>query len=188
MTEDIVQGFSGTGEKKSRKQQIVAAFVAFHVFILVLFAAPIDISPICGARDTIAPYMRFIGLSDRWDTFAPNPKSAEQFIKAVVITESGQYSLYSFPRMEDLSFTGRYCKERYRKFAESLLCGECSGLWPDVERAIARQRFDPKDPPARVILIKFESPINPKTDSIGDDTAAKPTVLAQMEIKPEDLK
>jgi hypothetical protein len=174
------------GRKQIRKQ-IIIAFISFHVFVLLLFAFPVDNWLIREMRDLIAPYMRCVGMTDTWDTFAPNPKSAEQYLKAIVITESGEYKLFSFPRMEELPLKDRYRKERYRKFSESILCSECSGLWPDVERAVARRLSDPKDPPVRVILIKYESLIDPKTLSVGDDASAKPTVLSQYLIASEDL-
>jgi hypothetical protein len=61
-------------------------------------------------------------------------------------------------------------------------------LWPDIEREIARRAANPNDSPDRVILIKFESPIDPKTGAIGDEAHAKPTVLAEQTIEPEDLR
>jgi hypothetical protein len=123
-----------------------------------------------------------------WNTFAPNPKDAEQYLKAMVITTNGETKVYSFPRMEELSYFERYRKERYRKFVESVLCADCSGLWPDIEREIARRVANPHDPPDRIILIKFESPISPKTGAIGDEARAKPTVLSEQTIEPEDLR
>ena len=119
---------------------------------------------------------------------APDPKSTDQFLKAIVFRASGQTEIYSFPRMEELTLWERYRKERYRKFTESLICDECSGLWPDIEKAVARREFKPTDPPVKVVLIKFESPIDPKAASVGDDAAAKPTVLSELFIQPEDLR
>ena len=182
--------FNKPDQKKHRPRHnaFIIGFVIFHVFALALFAIPIDLLLTRQAREAIAPYMRCIGMTDTWDTFAPNPKSAEQFLKAIVITKSGEYKLYSFPRMEDLSLTERYSKERYRKFVESILCSECAGLWPDVDKAVARQLSNPIDPPVKVILIKFESAIDPTTGSLGDDAYAKPTILSQIVIKAEELR
>ncbi|ADW68815.1 hypothetical protein [Granulicella tundricola] len=170
------------------RQKLIVAFVAFHAFALFLFAIPFDIAPARAARELIAPYMRCVGLTDTWDMFAPNPKSMEQYLRAVVVTRSGQYKLYSFPRMEEFSLSQRYSKERYRKFSESVLCADCSGLWPDIAKAVARRYLNPADPPQSVLLVKYESPIDPQTGTTGADAAAKSVVLAQLPIKPEDLK
>ncbi|MGI4757947.1 MAG: hypothetical protein ACRYGF_13990 [Janthinobacterium lividum] len=182
-------GLKGGAISRSQfKTQLIIGFISFHIGALLLFAIPNNFPPAGSLRDLIAPYMRCLGMSDTWDTFAPNPKSSEQFLQAIVITKSGKYELYQFPRMERLSLRERYAKERYRKFVESVLCNECSGLWPDVEKAVARQRFDPTDPPVRVVLVKFESPIHPGTGSLGEDSAARPTVLSQLVVGPEDLQ
>ncbi|MBB5060168.1 hypothetical protein HDF16_004904 [Granulicella aggregans] len=182
------QGRDERSGNSSLRTKIIAAFITFHITVLLLFAIPIDIAPLRAARSLVAPYMRCIGMTETWDMFAPDPKSAEQFFQAIVVTKSGQYKLYSFPRMEQLPLTERYRKERYRKFGESLLCSDCSGLWPDVERAVARLYADPVDPPERVILIKYESPIDPKKGAVGDDLAAKSTILGGVRVQPEDLQ
>lgn len=132
--------------------------------------------------------MRCVGLNEQWDTFAPNPKSAELYLKAVVVTLKENTRIYSFPRMEELSFSERYRKERYRKFTESVLCNDCSGLWPDIEREVARRSIDLTDPPDRVILLKFESPVDPKTGAVGNDAQAKPTVLSERSIESGDVQ
>ena len=170
------------------RHRIAAIFVAVHLVVISLFSFPMNFPPLNALRDFFAPYVRCIGLNETWNTFAPNPKSAEQYLKAVVITVHDETKVYSFPRMENLSYFERYRKERYRKFAESVLCKDCSGLWPDLEREVARRMANPNDLPDRIILIKFESPIDPKTGAIGDEAHAKPTILAEQTIEPEDLR
>lgn len=165
-------------------------FAGFHVAAIVLFAIPIDIWPARIFRELTVPYMRCIGMTETWDMFAPNPKSEEQFLKAIVTTAGGRTEIYSFPRMEDLPPSQRYGKERYRKFSESILCSDCAALWPDIEKGIARREFaaNPFDPPDKVILVKFASPIDPKTGLLGSEASAKPTVLTELFVRPEDLQ
>src|SRR5580692_1192193 len=158
-----------TAKKISLKERLVVAFVCFHIVVIFIFAFPIDFLPVRALRNLVAPYVVCIGLTESWDMFAPDPKSTDQFLKAIVFRASGQTDIYSFPRMEELTLWERYRKERYRKFTESLLCNECSGLWPDVEKAVARRENKPADPPVKVVLIKFESPIDTKAGAVGDD-------------------
>jgi hypothetical protein len=174
--------------RSSWKRWFAVAFVSFHVVAIFLFALPINIWPARIFRELTVPYMRCIGMTETWDMFAPNPKSEEQFLKAIVVTKSGQTEIYSFPRMEDLPLGERYGKERYRKFSESVLCNDCAALWPDIEKGIARREAIPNDPPDKVILVKFASPIDPKTGSLGSEAAAKPTVLTELFVRPEDLR
>jgi hypothetical protein len=163
-------------------------FVAFHLFVITLFALPVEGHWIKGIRVDMSPYMIALGMNETWQTFAPRPKSAEEFMKAVVVTLRGKTEVYTFPRMEDLSYADRYRKERFRKFEESLLCKDCSGLWPDVERYVARKYETPMDPSDRVVLIKFESAIDPKRGLVGDDEHAVPTILGELSVQPEDLQ
>ena len=177
-------------EKKPRpwKRWFAVTFVSFHIVAIFLFAIPINIWPAGAVRDLIVPYMRCIGMTETWDMFAPNPKSEEQFLKAIVTTTGGRTEVYSFPRMEELSLRERYSKERYRKFSESVLCNDCAALWPDIEKGIARREVLPHDTPDKVILVKFASPIDPKTGLLGTEASAKPTVLTELFVRPEDLQ
>lgn len=179
---------SGASIARGSRGRIVVGFVAFHLLVISLFGLPINIFPFPLLRNLVAPYMRCVGLNEQWDTFAPNPKSAELYLKAVVVTLKENTRIYSFPRMEELSFSERYRKERYRKFTESVLCNDCSGLWPDIEREVARRSIDLTDPPDRVILLKFESPVDPKTGAVGNDAQAKPTVLSERSIESGDVQ
>lgn len=163
-------------------------FVAFHLCIMTLFALPMSGDWLDRIRGSVSPYMIAIGMNETWNTFAPNPKSAEQFMKAIVVTLRGKTDVYQFPRMEDLSYADRYRMERFRKFEESVVCGDCTGLWPDVGRYVARRSGTPMDPPDRVVLVKFESAIDPNRGLTGDDEHAVPTVLGELSVQPEDLQ
>jgi len=170
------------------KETLVAGFVVFHVLVIPIFAMPVNIWPANWMRELASPYMQCIGMGEAWNTFAPRPKSSEQYLKAIVQTVSGQNRLYSFPRMEELPWIDRYQKERYRKFIESALCKECKGLWPDIERNVAYRECTTMDPAEKVVLIEFESPIDPETGLTGSESASKPTVLNELFLESEDLR
>lgn len=174
--------------QRSTRSFLVKGFVVLSLVAITLFSLPLDSFPFPALRRFLAPGMRCFGLSEMWDMFAPNPRSAEQYLKAIVVTQKGETTIYSLPRMEDLSFFDRYRKERYRRLTESVLCNICGGLWPDIEREVARRSMNPADPPVRVTLIKYESPIDPKTGATGDDAHATSTVLSELSIAPEDLQ
>jgi len=66
--------------------------------------------------------------------------------------------------MEQLSFSERYVKERYRKFVENLEQDRNVALWPDAARRIARLNHkDISNPPEFVILIRHWSDIVPRS-------------------------
>ena len=185
---DLSSAAAGSSAQSRAARHLRTAFVVFHLIVITAFATPANIFPLNALRNLLAPYALCIGLNEAWDTFAPNPKSSEQYVKAIVLTAGGDTRVYSFPRMEELSTLERYREERYRKFVESIVCKDCSGLWPDIEKAVARRKENSADSPAKVILVDFESSIDPLSGAIGDDAHAKPTVLSEQWIEPAEVR
>jgi hypothetical protein len=186
ISENIFRGAPGpSGNRLSRL--VLSGFIALNLIAITIFSLPVEAFSLGALRKLLSPYTRCVGLTEMWDTFAPDPKSAEQYLKAAVVSVSGITRIYSFPRMEELSFAERYRKERYRKFVESVLCQDCAGLWPDVAREVARRVAEPEYPPDRVILIEFKSSIDPRTGALGDESHTKPSILAEQFIEQEDI-
>lgn len=131
--------------------------------------------------------MRWTGLFQTWNMFAPDPLPKNTYIKAVVITEHHHLHVWEYPRMDQLGFEERYRKERYRKFAENLLQDGTGLLLTDVVKHIARFYNDPADPPEKVILLKYETEIRPGSDG-GNEPAPPPSVLYEDYIGRADLR
>jgi len=131
--------------------------------------------------------MLWAGLFQSWDTFAPNPRPVNSYIKAVVITQNHHIHAWTFPRMEELSFGERYRKERYRKFAEVLSDQSSAGLWPDVANHLARSFTSQADTPNKVLLIQFRSDIKPEADGPYDQIP-KSNIFYEKYLQPEDLR
>jgi hypothetical protein len=168
-------------------RNVISAFILVHLVAITLWAVPYDLSFIVRARDLIQPYMRWTGLFQTWNMFAPNPILKNTYIKAVVITEHHHIHTWDYPRMDQLGFGERYRKERYRKFAENLLEDRNSLLLADVVKHIARFYNDPDDPPEKVILLKYETEIRPWISN-GNEPAPPPSVLYEDYIDPADLR
>jgi hypothetical protein len=86
--------------------------------------------------------------------------------------------------MEELSFSERYRKERYRKFAEVMLQEKNAAIWPDIAKHIARLFNSPTDPPDKVFLIQYQTDITPG----ADETHLKTNVFYEDYVQPENLK
>jgi hypothetical protein len=138
-------------------------------------------------RDLVAPYMQWTALTQSWDTFAPDPKAVNAYVKAVVITRKHHIHVWTFPRMEQLSFTERYRKERYRKFAENLVEEKNAVLWPDISRYVAGLYKNSADPPDKVMLVQFLADITPWAD-MDNTRTPRPIVLNEDFVEPEDLR
>jgi hypothetical protein len=174
-------------------QGAISVFILFHLIAILCWTVPTNVFLVMDARELVSPYMQWTGLVQSWDTFAPNPKSVNEYIKAVVITQDRHMRVWTFPRMEQLSLNERYRKERYRKFAENLVVANNAVLLPDVARRLARMYKSPGDPPDEVLLVQFSTPITPPvtqsvTHSTGKDSAPRPVVFYEDYVEPTDLQ
>jgi hypothetical protein len=184
--QDNGEGRAVSSEFGFVRRAVISAFILFHLCAVTIWALPYDFSFIVRARELIQPYMRWTGLFQTWNMFAPDPIPKNTYIKAVVITEHHHLHVWEYPRMDQLGFGERYRKERYRKFAENLLQDGTSLLLADVVKHIARFYNDPADPPEKVILLKYETEIRPWS---GDgEPVPPPSVLYEDYIAPADLR
>jgi len=174
-------------ETRSFLQGAISVFILFHLVSIICWTVPTDSALIQGVRELVGPYMQWTALSQSWDTFAPNPESVNAYIKAAVITQNGHMHVWTFPRMEQLNFSKRYRKERYRKFAENLVEEKNAAILPDVARHVARLYKNPADPPDKVLLIQFHADITPGADKEYAQTP-RPRVFYEDYVEPEDLR
>ena len=180
------------GVKVSRPERAkyiaINIFLVFHLFAIACWCVPIDspLIPLC--RNLVRPYFLWAGLFQSWDMFAPVPKGANTYIEATLVYRDGSRKTWTFPRMEQLSLTERYFKERYRKFAESLQRDEVDDLLPDAARYIARSNSSPGNPVKTVILIQKYSFIVPRPDGVYVPEPWEQHILLGYGVQPQDLK
>lgn len=178
-------------EKRSDDHRVphtaVSIFILFHLIAITCWAVPVNFSAVRELREIIRPYMLWTGLYQSWDMFAPNPKSIDAYIKAVVFTQDRHMKVWTFPRMEELNFRERYPKERYRKFAEMLPDQKNEALWPGVAAHVARLFNNPIDPPDKVVLIEFRADIKPGQDE-SSPPVPEPNVFYEGYLEPGDLR
>lgn len=175
----------GSGEENPFRRMAVNVFILFHLVAVTCVALPVKLPVVSGVKELVAPYLRWTGLYQTWDMFAPDPVKVNAYVKSVVMTRDGHVRVWSFPRMEELGFAERYRKERYRKFMEILPLPQNAPLWPDVARHIARQFPSRNDPPEKVILIQFVSEIDPHADQ-SHQPVARPNVFYDDYLSPGD--
>jgi hypothetical protein len=158
----------------------------FHLIAITCWAFPWNFSAVREVKELVRPYMVWSGLFQTWDMFAPDPKSINSYMRAVVITQDRHIKVWNFPRMEELSFGERYRKERYRKFAEALPEKE-EALWPDVAAHVARLFNSQNDPPYKVLLIQFRADIRPGANE-SSEPVYKPNAFYEGYVEPGDLR
>jgi hypothetical protein len=164
-------------------------FLIFHIVAISCWCIPTTSPLILGFKERIRPYMVWSGVFQSWDMFSPKPASANAYLEAIVIYKDGSSQLWPFPRMEMLSFTNRYFKERYRKFEENLQNRDDAVLWPDAARYIARLNTDRSNPAQKVMLVLRWSDIIPPTDSTSSDHGPwNVDVFYNYNVEPGDLQ
>jgi hypothetical protein len=169
-------------ESNAFRRGAISVFLLFHLLAIACVAMPLQ--SLSGVKAFFMPYMRWSGLFQSWDMFAPDPQSMNSYLKAVVITRDHHLKVWSFPRMEEMSRWERFRKERYRKFAEVLPQPQFAPLWPDVARHVATFVADPGDPPEKVVLIQFLSEIKPGAST---EEASRPNVFYDDYLSPGTL-
>ena len=174
--------------KKVLSRIVISAFLLFHLFAIVCWAVPLDTPLILAFRGFIRPYMLWSGLFQSWDTFAPTPRAVNAYVQGVVITNDGRLHTWKFPRMEQLSVTERYYKERYRKFVENLQEDRNSALWPDAARHLARMYNNPANPPEIVMLVRYWSDIPKPVPGPYRPDPERARIFFEYRVQPGDLR
>jgi len=166
----------------------INVFLIFHLIAIPAWCIPSSSPFIPKFKDWIRPYFVWIGLFQNWDMFAPDPKSANAYLEAIVLYKDKPSQLWSFPRMELLGYAERYRKERYRKFEEDVAKREFSDLWPDAARFIARLNSTPSNPVESVVLVVRWSQINPSGEGGSNRGPWNVDAYYSYQVKPEDLQ
>lgn len=134
------------------------------------------------------PYLRWSGLFQNWDMFSPRPKRRNSYLEATVIFSDGSTGFWTFPRMDRMSYTQRYAKERYRKFEEGLVEDKNSDMWPDVARHVAREFRGGTARPEMVMLNLNWSDLVEDSDGTITDTPWQSRTFYRYRVEAEDLE
>lgn len=166
----------------------INTFLAFHILVITCWCLPIDNALISLCKERVQPYLLWSGLFQSWDMFSPNPKSANTYVEATVVYPDKSRTTWAFPRMEQLSLTERYFKERSRKYAENLPVEANDALLPDAARHVARLNSTPTRPAKTIILIYRWSFIVPRPDGSYVPEPWDQHILYGYGVRPEDLQ
>jgi hypothetical protein len=166
----------------------INVFLIFHILSVICWCIPLTNPLVTEYRSLIRPYFLWSGLFQSWDMFSPSPKAVNSYVEAIVLYRDGTTRNWAFPRMERLSLTERYFKERYRKFVENLKEDTNSALWQDAARFIARANNTGPSSVRMVFLVRYWSELAPR--SHGSDTPAPwdAHLFYGYTVAPEDVK
>lgn len=120
---------------------LINGFIALHLFIMVLGSMPDKgLFTDFAYKQITGPYQNFLGLSQNWNMFAPNPGSTNSLVEAEVEFSDGTIANWNFPRPSEMSTLEKYIAgEKYRKFFQEKLLPQKNRLvWEDLSRFVIR--------------------------------------------------
>jgi hypothetical protein len=170
------------------KHVVINLFISFHLLAIACWCVPVDSPLIPLGRSLVRPYFFWAGLFQSWDMFAPVPKGANTYIEATLGYRDGSRKTWTYPRMQHMSLTEKFFKERYRKFADNLQRDDLDDLVLDAARHIARLNSSPGNPVKTVILTQRLSFIIPRADGSYVPEPWESHILLGYGVQPEDLR
>jgi hypothetical protein len=166
---------------------VIHLFLLFHISAILCWCVPFNSLPVLVGRTLVRPYFLWSGLFQSWDMFSPSPKRTNSYLEATLVYADGTTDYWTFPRMDRLSLTERYSKERYRKFEESLIDERYSDMWPDTARYIARQTRNDSKRPEIIMLVVNSSELVRNADGSFRDLPWQSRVFYRYRVEPEDF-
>ena len=173
---------------RKAKRWVINLFIGFHLVAIACWCVPVDSPLIPLVRTLVKPYFLWAGLFQSWDMFAPVPKGANTYIEATLVYRDGCRKTWTYPRMEHMSLTEKFFKERYREFADSLQRDDLDDLLLDAARHIVRLNSSPENPVKTVILTQRLSFIVPRPDGTYVPEPWQSHILLGYGVQPEDLR
>jgi hypothetical protein len=173
---------------KNWKYIAINIFLVFHIFAISCWCLPMANPFVQVCRNAVRPYFLWTGLFQSWDMFSPQPETTNSHLEAIILYKDGSTQIWSFPRMDLLSLSERYSKERYRKFVEVLLDDKNSVLWPDVARYVARMPGIRAGNPQKILLLAKWSTIVYHDDGTFTRSPLDENVFYRYDVKPGDLQ
>lgn len=191
---------------KRRSRLALSLFIVFHWACVLAWLWPNPSalkSSLFAVRlrpglPVVSAYLFHTAQHQDWAMFAPNPLQTNRYVAATVTLRDGRKVPYSFPRLCELGIVEGWVEKRYRKYQHRIAEEPVQAYRIDLARYIARRLHDPANPPVRVEIFDYQSPIprhdRPKSEEWTDYTSLlrnparfTPVPLLDYQVRPEDL-
>jgi hypothetical protein len=131
--------------------------VAISIFIVVtlVFVVATNLPRSALRHDVLVPgqpYLNAVGLDQRWNVFAPEPRKQVIDLVSRVTFLDGTQTEWRLPRRG--APIGAYSDYRWRKWLENAIADANSELWRPLALWIGRNATSPGRTPARVTLVR----------------------------------
>ncbi len=82
------------------KRTAISAFILFHLVVIASWCLPINSLLNDRWKQTIGPYVRWSGLFQAWDMFAPDPAKLNSYVSAEITFHDGSTRAWAVPANE----------------------------------------------------------------------------------------
>ncbi len=150
----LVRSESGFPKLRSSKARRALLSAFLLVTLLSVVAANLPDSRLRGTLLTVSqPYLNALGLDQRWNVFAPNPRRQEIYLEARITDADGRVRIWHAPRGGPL--LSAYWDYHWRKWVESAIAdAHRDDLWEPTASWIARKESQRGRSPREVTLIR----------------------------------
>jgi hypothetical protein len=148
------------------------------IFLLVTVSAVVIENLPAGAvaqhaGSVVQPYLNATGLDQKWNMFAPNPRTEILYLQARILHADGRVTTWAPPH--DGPLLGAYRNAHWNKFVEHAVIrpGDPDGwpqLWRPLALYIASLDSGDRSPPVSVTLIKRSAYLLPPGGDTPDHT------------------
>ncbi|HUI02821.1 MAG TPA: hypothetical protein VLZ77_04725 [Acidimicrobiales bacterium] len=119
------------------------------------------------------PYLDATALDQKWDMFAPNPRTEILYLEARILHADGRVTTWAPP--SDGPFLGAYRDAHWNKYVVHAVIrpGDPDGwpqLWKPLALFVASQETGDPSPPVRVTLVKRSAYLLPPGGNTPDHT------------------
>jgi hypothetical protein len=148
--------------------------------------------------DKISIFWKFWGFDSDWSFFAPELRTCNYEMVAVMTFEDGTSTLWPLPRFEVMRQYERYAKDKFSKWSiDWMPYEEYRENWPQFARYLGRCHYSGTSKPAMLTVYLFTKEIekptdNPRTSATAVQQSRTLSVyhrtLFCYRYKPEDFK
>ena len=201
--------------RRLRFKIAVSFFILFHWFCVLTWLMPkpsaiktyfltLKIPFVKPQKEIASTYLYHTAMWQDWAMFAPDPLQVNRYVGGTIYFKDGSHKDFTIPRLSQMNFLQAWVHKRYRKLSQRLIEDSNPVFRTGLARYMARHENHPDNPPTRVVLNQFDSPIPrhdraevrgpnaPKwinyTKLLRDDAKYNATVMIDYSVKEEDLK
>lgn len=122
------------------KKNLQCCVAIAYIVAVFFWSMPSGIPFASASNHFFGPALRFSGLWQSWDMFAPTPANEDVYVTVNARYPGGGVQTHNISQMSAMGYYERYSKERWRKWASEYLRTEQNrSMWEPAARFFAKK-------------------------------------------------